>query len=63
MANKRFKLLLLICKISCMGGPPDCHTEWSQSDRMGNTIWHLLYVDSKNKWYKWTYRTETGSQT
>ena len=27
-------------------------------------VWHPLYVESKKKWYKWTYyRTETDSQT
>ena len=32
----------------------ECHTEWSKSDREGE-IWHPLYVESKRKWYKWTY--------
>ena len=25
------------------------------SQRRRNIIWHPLYVESKKKWYKWTY--------
>ena len=28
-----------------------------------NILWNPLYVESKKKWYKWTYKTETDSQT
>ena len=32
--------------------------------KASNTIiWHCLYVESKKKWYKWTYKTERDSQT
>ena len=27
------------------------------SQRRRNVIWHPLYVESKKKWYKWTYKT------
>ena len=31
--------------------------------RRRNSIWHPLYVESKKKWYKWTYRLQSmGSQ-
>ena len=30
------------------------HTEWSKSDR-GELSWHRLEVESKKKWYRWTY--------
>ena len=39
---------------STKDGSEDCHTEWSKSEREGE-IWYLLYVESKEKWYKWTY--------
>ena len=25
------------------------------SQRKKNIVWHSLYVESKKKWYKWTY--------
>ena len=28
-----------------------------------NIAWHPLYVESKEKWYKWTYKREKDSQT
>ena len=31
--------------------------------RRRNIIWHSLYVDSKKKWHKRTYKTERDSQT
>ena len=36
-----------------MNGPRECHTEWSQRRR--NIVWHPLYMQSKKKWYKWSY--------
>ena len=27
------------------------------SQRRRNIIWHSLYVESKKKWYRWTYKT------
>ena len=33
----------------------------SVSQRRRNILWHPLWVESKKKWYKWTY--ETDSQT
>ena len=33
------------------------------SQRSRNIIWHPLYVESKKKWYKWTYKIEADSQT
>ena len=33
------------------------------SQRRRNIIWRHLYVESKKKWYKWTYKAETDSQT
>ena len=33
------------------------------SHRSRNIVWRLLYVEWKETWYKWTYTTETGSQT
>ena len=38
---------------SNMDGSRDCHSKWSKSDR--NIVWHPLYMESKKKWYKWTY--------
>ena len=35
----------------------------SQVSQRSIIVWHLLYVESKKKWYKWTYKTETDSQT
>ena len=43
---------------SNMDGPRDCHTEWSKSYRERKISWHPLCVESKRKWYKWTYKTE-----
>ena len=37
--------------------PRDCDTE---SDR--NIVWHPLYVESKKKWEKWTYKAERNSE-
>ena len=36
----------------------DCHTERSKSFREGEIPGDSLYVESKKKWYKWTYKTE-----
>ena len=33
------------------------------SQRRRNIVWHPLHVESKKKWYKWTHKTETDSQT
>ena len=33
------------------------------TQRRRNTIWQSLYVESKKKWYKGTYKTERDSQT
>ena len=33
------------------------------SQRRRNIVWYPLYVESKMKWYKWTYKTERDSQT
>ena len=41
----------------------DFHTEWSKLDRYGEISYDILYVESKRKWYKWTYNTESDSQT
>ena len=38
-----------------MHRPRDCHTEWSKSDTERQITWYFLYVDSKEKRYKWTY--------
>ena len=42
----------VIC--SNVDGPRNCHTEWSKSDREIQVSYDL-HVESKNKWYKWTY--------
>ena len=37
---------------------------WSEvRQRSRNSVWHPLYVESKKKGYKWTYKTERDSQT
>ena len=33
------------------------------SQRRRNIRWHPSYVESKKKWYKWTYKTKRDSQT
>ena len=40
-----------------MDRPRGCHTEWSRSDRKGETLYDILYIWNL-KWYKWTYKTE-----
>ena len=37
-----------------MAGHRDCHTEWRRQRKI-NIIWYHFYVESKKKWYKWTY--------
>jgi len=32
-------------------------SEVSQTEK--NIVWHPLYVESKNTWYKWIYKRET----
>lgn len=51
----------VIC--SNMGGPRECHSEWSKSDRR-NIAWQPLYVESKERNdTKWTCTTEIDTQT
>ena len=33
----------------------DCHTEWSKTEEEKCGMTSLIYVESKKKWYKWTY--------
>ena len=43
---------------SNMDGPRDYHTKWSKPDKdKYHMIYdiHHFYVESKKKWYKWTY--------
>ena len=40
---------------SDMGGPRDCHTEWSKSDRERQISYDITYMWNLKKWYKWTY--------
>ena len=35
----------------------------SEVSQRRNIIWYPLHVESKKKWYKWTYKTATDSQT
>ena len=42
-------------------GPRVYHTEWSETE--GEISWHALYVESKKKWYKWTYLKKTERLT
>ena len=35
----------------------------SEVSQRRNIIWHPLHVESKRKWYRWTYKTEADSQT
>ena len=35
--------------------PRDYHIKWSQKE--ANTIWYHLHVESNEKWYKRTYKT------
>ena len=39
---------------SNMDGPRD-YDSLSKVSQRGNTVCHPLYVESKKKWYKWTY--------
>ena len=48
---------------SNVGGPRDCDTEWSKSDRTRQISCNHLYVDSDINdtiilWNKWIYKTE-----
>ena len=38
-----------------MGGPRDCHTEWSKSERERQIPVISLIYRIEKKWYKWTY--------
>ena len=38
-----------------MNGPGDSHIKWSKSDRETQISYDSTYVESKKKWYKWTY--------
>ena len=40
----------------------DC-TEETGKELDFSIVCYLLYAKSKKKWYKWTYKTETNSQT
>ena len=44
---------------SNMDGPRDCHTEWSKSEK---EKYHMTPLESKKKWYKWTYLKNTKIQ-
>ena len=44
--------------LSSSSSSRDCHTERSKSFREGEISRDSLYVESKKKWYKWTYKTE-----
>ena len=52
---------------SNMGGPRDCHTEWSKSDRETeiSLIWYIAYMWNlkRNDTSELIYKTETDSQT
>ena len=47
---------------SPMDRPRECCTEWSKLEK---EKYHMtsIYVESKKKWYKWTYKIERDSQT
>ena len=46
-------ILWVVLSISCI----------FKSDRKEKYLWHPLYVGDKNKWHKWTDKTERDSQT
>ena len=43
-----------------MNGPGDYHTNWSKPK---TNVWYHLYVESKKKWYKWTYLQNRNRET
>ena len=43
----------VIC--SDMGGPRDCHTEWSKSESESQISYDIAYMWNLKKYYKWTY--------
>lgn len=51
------------CHLHTMDGPRDRHTGQSESDREAEMPCHSLYVTSKKKRYKQTYKTKRDSQT
>ena len=58
--NLYFKLKHIL---SNMDEPGDDHTKWSKSDRERQIPYDIIYMWNLKKWYKWTYKTETDSQT
>ena len=50
---------------SNMGGPRECHTEWSKSDREGEISYDILYMWNlkRNDINEVTYKTERDWQT
>ena len=55
--------IAVVLKVWFPGMPHHCHVEFVKSTFsappqiywLRNIIWHPLYVESKKKWYKWTY--------
>ena len=40
---------------SNMGGPRDCHTEWSKSEKEKQISYNIAYMWNLEKWYRRTY--------
>ena len=42
-----------------MDGPRNSHAEWSKSDREGEILYDIPYIQNlKKKWYKWYLQKE-----
>ena len=46
-----------------MGGPRDCHTERSKSEREKQILYVNAYMWNLEKWYRWTYLQSRNRDT
>ena len=46
-----------------MGGPGDCHTEWSESEREKQISYTNVYMRNLEKWYGWIYLQSRNRDT
>ena len=44
-----------LCHLQRLGGPKDCHTEWSKSEREKQISYINVYMWNLENWYRWTH--------